>query len=433
MSDAPQRKIISLAEGNASSAIARARSAQRVWEETPVRQRLRLITAVRHAIAENATALAEAIAAILDRPVAEKLVSEILPLAEACRFLEKNAERILRSKRFAARGRPLWLFGSSLEVQRKPFGVLLIIGPRNYPFFLPLAQTLQALVAGNAALLKPGEGTTAPLRLLFDRVDLPHDLVQILDESPETAQAAAHVGVDKVIFTGSSENGRYLLRLLAESNTPSVMELSGADIVIVRRDADVERAACAIAFGLRLNAGQTCMAPCAVLAHEIVAEKLKTRLRELHVAEIAFTSIESDEEALRLASQSEQGLGASIFSRDEGAAKKLAAQLPTGFVTINDVIVPTADPRLPFGGVRGSGFGTTRGAEGLLEMTYPHAITVNRARFLPHLDEPKTGDADLFAHFISLMHAKGIRNRLTSFHAFVRAARQRVTKIPRHD
>lgn len=426
MTDSPHRKIISLADGHASAVIARARSAQRLWNSTPLRQRLRLITSLRHTLADHATALAESVAGIHQRPVAEKLVSEILPLADACRFLEKNAARILRPKRFGPRGRPLWLTGSSLGVQRKPHGVILIVGPRNYPFFLPLAQTLQALAAGNAVLLKPAEKTSAPIRFLLEHISLPNDLIQILDESPETAQATARAGVDKVIFTGSSENGRHLLRLLAESNTPSVMELSGADFVIIRRDADLERAARAIAFGLRLNAGDTCMAPRHLLAHELIIDEFTARLRQLGLSDIDITSIESDEEALRLISQSPQGLGASIFSRDEAAAKKLAAQLPTGFVTINDLIVPTADPRLPFGGVRASGFGVTRGAEGLLEMTYPHAVTINRSRILPHLDEPHPNDATLFAHFISLVHGKGIANRLTSLRDFISAARRRL-------
>ena len=64
-------------------------------------------------------------------------------------------------------------------------------------------------------------------------------------------------------------------------------------------------------------------------------------------------------------------LGASIFSRDIAKARALAARIKTGFVLINDLIVPTADPRMPFGGVKASGFGTTRGEEGLLEMTLP--------------------------------------------------------------
>ena len=131
-----------------------------------------------------------------------------------------------------------------------------------------------------------------------------------------------------------------------------------------------------------------------------------------------------DHAALVLARENPHGLGASIFSADEGAARVLARQLPTGFVTINDLIAPTADPRFPFGGVRASGFGTTRGADGLREFTYPHVIALRRGRWLPHLEEAKTGDEKIFSAYIKLAYGRG-RGRLKSLRAFLRAARQR--------
>ncbi len=91
--------------------------------------------------------------------MAEKLVSEVLPLADACRWLEKNAARVLASRRCGKSQRPFWLKGVSFEVQRMPFGVVLVIGPGNYPLFLPAVHALHALAAGNAVLLKPAPGT----------------------------------------------------------------------------------------------------------------------------------------------------------------------------------------------------------------------------------------------------------------------------------
>jgi aldehyde dehydrogenase (NAD+) len=71
----------------------------------------------------------------------------------------------------------------------------------------------------------------------------------------------------------------------------------------------------------------------------------------------AVFPVANDSEALEVAAIDEHGLGAAVFSRDEDAARRFAQQLMTGFVTINDIIVPTADPRLPFGGTRASGLG----------------------------------------------------------------------------
>jgi aldehyde dehydrogenase (NAD+) len=80
------------------------------------------------------------------------------------------------------------------------------------------------------------------------------------------------------------------------------------------------------------------------------------------------------------------GLGASIFTRRLGDAVALAARLRTGMVAVNDVIVPTAHPATPFGGIGRSGWGVTQGAEGLLEMTVPQVVSVRGGSFRPHYD-----------------------------------------------
>ena len=100
------------------------------------------------------------------------------------------------------------------------------------------------------------------------------------------------------------------------------------------------------------------------------------------------------------------------------AACVLAARIKTGFVVINDLIVPTADPRMPFGGVKASGFGTTRGDEGLLEMTHPHVVAVRRGRRHPHFDPPAEGDAHLFTNYIRAAHG---RHRFAAIREFVTA------------
>jgi len=424
-----QRKRLQSDDEQVLSAIATARGAQAAWAERPTKARAKLIGSLRPLLARHGNDLAQAAASIGDRPVAEKLVSEVLPLLEACRFLEKDTARVLREKRFGAAGRPLWLHGTSFEVERKPFGVVLIVGPGNYPLFIPMVQALHALAAGNAVVIKPAESTSSLLSLFLDLVfagsDIPSDLVQLLPETPEAAQAAARCGIDKAIFTGSTENGRAFLTELAKQNIPSVMELSGADAVFVREDADIQLAAKAIAFGSRLNAGNTCMAPHAVIVNQKVAVRLGEALRKLGVAPLGIIPASDDAQALEIAAFDEHGLGASIFSRDEKAARAFASRLATGFVTINDIIVPTADPRFPFGGVRGSGFGVTRGAEGLLEMTYPQAVAVRRGRFLPHLEPAQEGDEELFKAFIECVHRQGWRVRLQSLATLVRLTRER--------
>lgn len=410
-------------------AVTTARRAQMDWARKPAAVRARAIGHLRPFLAAAATALASETARACGRPVAEKMASEILPLLDALRFLEKESARILRPRRHGRRGRPLWLRGHSLVVERQPYGVILIVGPGNYPFFLPLVQMLHALVAGNAVVVKPAENCSSVvqsfLRLVLDQSEISSALVQILPETPVAAHEAVRHGIDKAIFTGASINGRAFLSALADFNVPSVMELSGSDLVFVRADADLTRAARAIAFGLEINGGNTCMAPRGVIAHEAIAPALFARLEASGITDLPFTSVPNDEKALEVASLNEHGLGAAIFSADEKAARRFARRLQTGFVTINDIIVPTADPRLPFGGVRASGFGVTRGAEGLLEMTHPQAITVSRARFLPHLEPAQSDDGPFFQSFISTMHGRGLRRRLGALIHFIRKARER--------
>lgn len=439
--------------------------ARKQWASASVRERLRIIRRLRVLIADNADSLGACVAAVSDRPIAEKLVSEVLPLADACRWLERNAARVLAPRRHGRRSRPLWLRGVDFEVQRRPFGDVLVIGPGNYPLLLPAIHALHALVAGNAVRLKPAPGTRH-VALAFARLaseaGLNPALIEILDDTDDAAREAIADGADKVIFTGSSGNGRDVLAQLAKTNTPSVMELSGEDPVVVLQDADLDLVVRALSFGTRLNAGQTCIAPRRIIAVEPVAEALanhpgsactpRARLGALagppnpagaaalfprmsasrkwemppareraagSGARALPIEIARDEDhAVELANSAESALGASLFTRDPVRARKLAARIHTGFVTINDIIVPTADPRMPFGGVKASGFGTTRGAEGLLEMTFPHVIAIRHGGSHLHFNEPSADDARLFSAWLRVSHG---RHRLRAIPELFRA------------
>lgn len=368
-------------------------------------QRRKVLRRFRALLADEAEEFATELAGLRQRPVAEKLTAEVLPLLEAAKFLEKQAARILRPRRLGFRGRPWWLWGVTQVIHRRPLGTVLVIAPGNYPLFLGGGPTLQALVAGNFVLLKPAPGTEAVLQRFAGallRAGLPADALRVLPANVAAAHAAIERGVAKVVFTGSSANGRALLAKLAGDGTPAVMELSGEDAVIVRADADLPLAAKAIRWARTLNDGQTCMAPHAVFVHETRAEELRGLLWDQLAGGLECETFTADDEAVALVNRGALGLGAAIFTADAGAAQVLAGQLQTGFVLINDLIVPTADPRAPFGGVKGSGFGTTRGAEGLLEMTHPQVIGVRRGRNHPHL-----GSQSIPLEVIRLTHGRG--------------------------
>lgn len=459
------------AASEVSARVAEARRARAVWAARLLRERLHLLRRFRRLAAAAVESLAEASARPRGRPLAETLTAEVLPLLEACRFLERAAPRVLAPRRLGRRGRPLWLWGCKAEVNREPLGVVLILGPSNYPLLLPGVQLLQALAAGNAAVLKPGGGGAPAARALVNllhQAGLDPALCPVLDESPAAGEAALRAGVDKVLLTGSAATGRAVLAQLAGTLTPATLELSGVDAVLVRADADVALTARAVAFGLRLNAGATCIAPRRLVVHREVAGPLRERL----VAELAaqptfpvpaaslgalaqqltatlgntarllagrvnpgaewqgplvlevregtalwraewfgplalWAEVADDAAALRLANDSPFALGAAIFTRDPEAARPLAGGLRAGTVTFNDLIVPTADPRLPFGGRGASGFGVTRGPEGLLELTAPKVISVRHGRWRPHYDAPRPGLDRLAAALARLLHGRG--------------------------
>jgi acyl-CoA reductase-like NAD-dependent aldehyde dehydrogenase len=469
--------------------------AQRQWAGMPLRLRVGVIAELRRRMASGARELAETVPTslpgALHRTVADTLVAEVLPLIEACRFLEREAVRILRTKRLGRRGRPLWLGGVEAQVERAPLGIVLVVGAANYPLFLAGVQTIQALTAGNAVFWKPAPGTANvafALRTLLLECGLQPQLLTLLDPVAESASEAIAAGVDHVVLTGSAETGKAVLRQLAETLIPATMELSGCDAVFVLPGADFEHTVKALVFGLRFNGSFTCMAPRRVflvglgeaeaaeietrmaaameeLAAVPIPAKTETRLRELmkdarsQEAEVvldglgtgggftratlilsatpALLAMRTDifapvlsvmrtadvDEALAASAACPYALTAAVFG-PEVSARAMASKLLAGNVLINDVVIPTADPRIPFGGRGRSGFGVTRGAEGLLAMTSPRTVQVQRRRNKRPYEATGEGQIELFAGLAEALHGNGIRRRLAGLKRVLKAARK---------
>ncbi len=469
----------------ADAAVPVVEDAQRAWAAQSVANRLQVVRRARHWMAAHAAAFTEAISPELTRSPSDTLVTELLPLLEAMRFLERRAAGLLAPQKLGTSGRPLWLAGVQAEVQRVPLGHVLVIGPANFPLFLPGAQAMQALTAGNAVTWKPGAGgrrVALAFAQALREAGLPEGVLHITDESVEAAQQALAQAPDKVIFTGGFESGRQVLRTLAETATPAVMELSGADAVVVLPSADLALLAEAIAFGLRLNGAEVCMSPRRVLGtaetlrilrpllEEALATvppvalkagtatKLRTLVEEavaqgaqvagvvrpeaqtpLLVAKVrgemaiaqsdVFAPVLSLMEAPsvlhlpELVNACPYGLTAAVFG-EARAARALGGQLRVGTVLVNDLIAPTADPRVPFGGRGRSGFGVTRGAEGLLEMTATRTMLIRRKGLRQHYKPVGRREASIFTGVIGALHGGSLRERLRAVRALVAAARQ---------
>jgi len=453
------------------------------WADRPLAARLSVLRALRRRIAEDPGPLVEALRRPTRAADAESLASEVIPFADAIRFLERVAPRLLRARRLGRNGRPAWLAGVEAEIVREPFGTVVVIGPSNYPLFLPGVQALQALAAGNDVVWKPGAGGTAAAAAIaawLRACGLPPEALRVLPEDPESARRAIDEEADLVVFTGSAATAREILAHCASRLVPAIVEASGCDAVFVLEDADLDRVAACLAFGLRWNGAATCIAPKRVFvparslpaleerldaalsreaevavdaraaalgvdcAREAVAEGARLlhgelrplpRMRPVVLSDaspamrllredvfapfLSLLPVASAEEAIEADARCPYALGASIFG-DERRARAVAGRIRAGSVTINDLIVPTADPRLPFGGRGRSGFGKTRGQEGLLAMTTSKTISTRKGRTLRHLTPPGDREERIFRAWLAAAHGQGFTRRLRGIAGILR-------------
>ncbi len=163
----------------------------------------------------------------------------------------------------------------------QPFGVVGNISPWNFPLILSIGDSIPALVAGNAVVLKPSELTPLTLMEVVRgwREDLgAPDVIQLVNGMAETAGTLIDEA-DYVQFTGSERTGKIVMKRAADTLTPVSLELGGKDPLIVTRDADIERAVNATAWGGLLNTGQICISIERVYVEEPIYDEFVDRLR----------------------------------------------------------------------------------------------------------------------------------------------------------
>ena len=164
-------------------------------------------------------------------------------------------------------------------MQYDPLGVVLVIGPWNYPLYLSLAPLVAAVAAGNCAVVKPSELAPATSALLARLVPEYLDplAVRVVEGDATVTQDLLAQGFDHALFTGGTEVGKKIMAAAAPTLTPVTLELGGKSPVIVAADADLDVAARRIAWVKLLNSGQTCIAPDYVLAERRSPTNSSTR------------------------------------------------------------------------------------------------------------------------------------------------------------
>lgn len=267
-------------EAEVRAAVAAARGAQPAWAARPIEERIAVLRAFRRVMMRRAEWLTGLISQEQGRPSVEALTQELLPVADLIAYYSKHAKRFLKDENL-----PMHMLKYKRSfVQFKPYGVVAVISPWNYPFVLPTSEVVLALLAGNAVVLKPSELTPMignAIGELFAQAGLPEDVLQIVHGDGRTGGALVAAAPDKIAFIGGGPTARRILVAAAENLTPVTLELGGKDPLLVLRDANLERAAQAAVWGGFCNAGQVCASVERIYVDKSVAEPFVAKVVDL--------------------------------------------------------------------------------------------------------------------------------------------------------
>jgi succinate-semialdehyde dehydrogenase/glutarate-semialdehyde dehydrogenase len=434
-------------------ALEKARKAQPAWAGLSFEERGRVLDRVRSRVLDEQDRIIRKVIEETGKTETEAFGMEIFASCDALCYYAKNAKRFLAPRKQRIHG--VLGFAKRLRIVYKPLGVVGVIVPWNGPFVLAMNQTAQALMAGNAVLLKGSEVTphsTALVGELFAESGLPDGVLQVIMGDGETGAALVEAGVDKISFTGSVATGRKVAEACGRQLVPVTLELGGKDAMIVCEDADLDRAAAGALIGSCMNTGQYCCGTERIYAVDAIYDAFVDKVvegakalrqadagevdvgaifwdRQLAIIEshvrdavekgaevrvggrrnpslrglyfeptvitdvthemdlmtketfgpvVSIMRVADEREALRLANDSPYGLNGNVWTRDKRKGFRLAEQMETGGVCINDMALTYGVPEAPFGGVKQSGVGQVNGETGMRGYCHAHPMIVDR-------------------------------------------------------
>lgn len=197
----------------------------------------------------------------------ETLLLELAPLVDAIRHTRKHLAAWMRPRRVNA---GINFFPARAHIMYQPLGVVGILGAWNYQTLLSLSPLVDAIAAGNHALVKPSElapKTAAVLQKMIAAI-LPPDYIAVVTGAAQLAAEFTSLPFDHLLFTGSTRIGKLVMKAASENLTPVTLELGGKCPAIVHREFPLRTAVERIITGKLYNAGQTCLAPDYVFVHE---------------------------------------------------------------------------------------------------------------------------------------------------------------------
>ena len=239
--------------------------------------RLKQFESLKEAMIRHEADLAAALKADLGKSRMESYMCEIgLTLSELT-WMQKHLRSLMRSKRVST---PAAQFAAKSFRSPSPYGTVLIMSPWNYPVLLTLDPLIDAIAAGNTAVVKPSAYAPCTFDVMKTMIEecFPAHYVAVVDGGRAENQALLQQRFDMIFFTGGKTVGREVLRHAAEYLTPVTLELGGKSPCIVDSTAKIRLAAKRIVFGKYLNCGQTCVAPDYILCDKRIRDELITAI-----------------------------------------------------------------------------------------------------------------------------------------------------------
>ncbi len=235
--------------------------------------RVTQLKALKKAIMENENEILDALYKDMHKPKFEAFTSEIGIIYDEIDFVLKNLRKWMKPKRVST---PLVIHPSWSKIYPEPLGVVLIVGPWNYPFQLLINPLVGAIAAGNCAILKPSDNTKNTAQIIEKIISkiFPQNYVSVV-HGPGAMVGPMLIekyAFNHIFFTGSPNVGKQIMAMASKHLTPVTLELGGKSPAIVHSDANLKVSAQRLIWAKLFNAGQTCVSPDYLLVHESVKD-----------------------------------------------------------------------------------------------------------------------------------------------------------------
>ena len=241
--------------------------------------RIQMLRKLKSCIQKHEVQINEAIRKDLGKSGFESYMCETGLVLSEISYMLKHVRKFSREKTVWT---PLAQFHARSFQKPSPYGVVLIMSPWNYPFLLTIDPLVDAIAAGNTAVIKPSAYSPNTSQLIQEMLGecFSPDYVAIVTGGREENTCLLQEHFDYIFFTGSQRVGKEVMRHAADHLTPLTLELGGKSPCIVEKSANLKLAAKRIVFGKYLNCGQTCVAPDYIYCDPVIKDALIQELKK---------------------------------------------------------------------------------------------------------------------------------------------------------